>query len=265
MPNLRVVYNNAADKTATLVASTTAGSLAASNLQTDIKTEIWRSTSTTATLTATWGGSYNASCVSLPFSNLTPTATMRVQCYTLSGDSSAVLDTGNVLCCAANTGFVPTFGGTYATVWFAQTSVQKIVITITDTANTAGYVQAGRLVIGTYWTPDRDPESDSVKLTMQDDSKPFRSESGNLWTDRGPMYKKLSLDLQVMTQNDRNAIWRIVAGNGLTTSFFMSVMAQSSDAMEEQLHSVYGRLSTSSAIQYKYQHLSATSLQLEEA
>lgn len=53
MANLRIIYDNAADR-ATLTASTTAGALAATNLQRDEKAAIWRSTDTTATLTATW-------------------------------------------------------------------------------------------------------------------------------------------------------------------------------------------------------------------
>jgi hypothetical protein len=267
MPNLRVVYNNVANQSASLVASTTSGSLVASNLLTDAKTQPWRSTGTTATLTATWSTSVSVAMVALPFSNLSPTATLRVQCYTLSSDSSSVLDTGNVLCAAGGFNFsapVGFGGGVYAAIWFASTSVQKIVVTITDTSNPAGYIQAGKLVTGTYWTPDRNAETDSAKLTAQDDTKLYRSEAGSQSVDRGPMYKKLTFDLAAMSAVDRNNAWRVVAGGGMSNIVYVSLLPESTDAYEEQMYSICGRLTTSSALTYKYQHLAATQMQIEE-
>lgn len=267
MPNLRVVYDNAADRSSSLVASTTAGSLAASNLLTDAKTDVWRSTATTATLTISWASSQTASMVALPFSNLTSTATLRVQCYTLVGDASPAFDSGNVLCAAAALGFTAPVGfggGVYAAIWFASRSVQKIIVTITDTSNSAGYVQAGRMVVGAYWSPTRDAETDSLKLTCQDDTKLYRSEAGSQSADRGPMYKKLTFDLAAMTQTDRNTMWRIAAGNGMSTPLYICMTPESTDSFEEQIYTVYGRISSSTALQYKWQHLSATQLQVEE-
>lgn len=267
MANLRVVYNNVADRASSLAASTTSGSLAASNLLTDYKTEVWRSTGTTATLTLTWAASVPVSMVALAFTNLSSVATMRVQCYTNSGDSSPALDTLDTLCCPVNLGFTAPLGfggGVYADNWFPQTSVQKIVVTVIDAGSTSGYIQAARLVTGTYWSPDRNAETESVKLTMQEDTKNTRSEAGTLWTDRAPMYKKLQFDLSYMTQADRNAIWRIIAGNGMSGSLYVSMMPDSTDVWEEQIYSIYGRLSSSTSLTYRYLHLHATQLQLEE-
>lgn len=262
---LRIVYNNVSNSASSLVASTTAGGLAASNLLTDQKSEVWRSTGNSATLTLTWAASKPISMVSLAFSNLTASATMRVQCYTLSGDASPVFDTGAIACCNVNLGFTSAVGfggGMYGTVWFSSVTCQKIVITISDAS--LSYIQAGRLITGNYWTPERDAESDSVKLTYADDSKHSRSEAGGLWTERGPMYKKLTFDLSVMSASDRNAMWRIAAGNGMSNSLFISVHPESTDVWAEQMHTIYGRLTSQSAFQFKYLHLHATQLQVEE-
>lgn len=267
MPNLRVVYNNVANQTSSLVASTTAGSLAASNLLNDRKTEVWRATDTNISLTLTWGAGVPVSMVALAFSNLSSTATMRVRCYTLYTDTDPVLDTGHNLCCPANLGFTAPVGfggGVYAAAWFALTTAEKVIINVNDTSNPVGYIEAARLIAGAYWSPDRNAEADSVRMSMQDDSKHTRAESGSLWTDRGPMYKKLQLDLSYMTPSDRNAIWRIITGNGMSNSVYASMMPDSTDAWEEQIHSIYGRLSSSSTLQYKYNHLHATQLVLEE-
>ena len=48
--NVRIIYDNAADR-ATITASSTAGVLVASNMQDDRKSVVWRSTSTSATIT----------------------------------------------------------------------------------------------------------------------------------------------------------------------------------------------------------------------
>lgn len=268
MPNLRVVYQNVADVISALTASSTAGSLAAANLLNDRKTEVWRSSGTTATLTATWNRAWPIRMVALAFSNLSPTATMVVESYRFAGDASPQYTSPSIPCSQtsvtteAPVGFG---GGVYATAWFEPGDVsEKIVITITDSASSTGYLQAGRLVIGDYWSPDRDAESDSVRLSMADETKQTRSESGVLWTDRGPMFKKLSFDLSYMSSSDRNTVWRMLTGNGEHTSVFVSLLPGSSEGTEEQLHTIYGRLSASSSIQYKYQHLHATQLQIEE-
>ena len=78
MANLRIIYDNAADR-ATLTASTTAGTLGVANLQNNRKGRPWRATGTTARLGATWAAPERIGGVFLPFCNLSPTATMRVR------------------------------------------------------------------------------------------------------------------------------------------------------------------------------------------
>lgn len=283
MPNLRIVYNNAADR-ATVVASTTAGSLVAGNLQSNLKSEIWRSTATTATLTLTWATTETVACVALPFCNLTSSATIRVQCYTNTGDVTAVRDTGAVQACPASASYgndygvtgsansfirggVNTFafgGGAYADVWFTATPVKKIVITLTDASNPDGYIEAAKLVVGTYWTPERNVEYDSPKVSFQDDSKHERTDAGDLMTDRGVMYRKLSFDLSVMSNADRDAVWRILRSNGMYKPLFVSISPDSTDVVDEQIYMIYGKLSSMSAMQYKFLGMYATSFQIEE-
>lgn len=284
MANLRIVHNNATDRAATLVASTTAGSLAASNLQTNLKSEVWRSTSTTSTLTLTWANAETLACVALPLCNLTSAATIRAQCYTNTGDASPVLDTGAALACptsasygndygvtGANNAFVRgganTFaygGGAYAGVWFNAVAVKKVVITITDTTNPDGYIEASRLVVGTYWTPERNVAYDSPKVTVVDSSKNERSEAGDLITDRGIMFRRLEFDLAVMTNADRDSMWRILRKNGMSIPVFVSITPESTDVVDEQIFSIYGKLSAASSLQYKFLGQYATALQIEE-
>jgi len=224
MSNLRIVSNNIG-KTATLTASSEAGSLVVENLMLDSKTEIWRSTSTTATVTATFTQTAT-SCVTFPICNLTSTATMRVRVYTNSGDGSPALDTGNTLCCeyttidkidfgdgALNANMFSYGGGTYATLFFASTLGEKVVIDIIDSSNTNGYIESAYIVIGDYWSPVINANYGAT-LSFLDNSKHSRNDSGDLMTKRGARYKSLSFNLGNMRTDDRTALTELFIYNG---------------------------------------------------
>ena len=78
MNNMRILYDNAADR-ATVTASSTAGALVAANLLTDRKSEVWRATGSTASIYAVWPSGATMQAVALPFCNLSPTAMLRVR------------------------------------------------------------------------------------------------------------------------------------------------------------------------------------------
>jgi len=161
MANLRLIYDNAADR-ATLAASSTSGSLAAPNLQLNEKAAIWRSTATTATVTATWTTAEPVDSVALGWTNLTPLATVTVDLYNNEADTSPVSTTTVNPDTAFPLGeFVwgvdpLVMGGaqsarvaTQAQVWMPTgASCKKVVITISDPTNPLGYVEASRLSIG---------------------------------------------------------------------------------------------------------------------
>lgn len=277
MANLRIVYNNRLAENASLTASTTAGSLAASNLLTDLKSEVWRSTSTTASITVTWTNLTALSFVGLPFCNLTPTATVRVRLYSDTAGTALVLDTGAQLACPAQmlnaTDFglpaagVNNFGyggGNYADLWFTQTNARRLVVDIVDSSNASGYVECARLVCGAYWSPTINPTYDSIRMSMSETSKHERSDAGDLFTERGPLFKTLSFNLQWMPEADRDALWRITRGNGMTRPIYVSLAPDATNVLEEQMFQVYGKLSRQSEIQYTFMSQFASSLQIEE-
>jgi hypothetical protein len=274
MANLRIVYDNAALRS-TLTASTTAGSLAASNLMSDIKSEVWRSTSTSATLTLTWTSAEYVSCVALPFCNLTTAATIRVRGYTNTGDATPAIDTGAQSASPTTLGQInwgqqflgvnsyAYGGGTYAVIWFASTAVKKLVIDLVDTSNTQGYVEAAKLITGAYWTPANNADY-GVELTVADSSTHERSDAGDLRTDRGTLHKVLNLDLTMLTSVDRNALWSIYRGNGLSRPIFLSLTPLSDDVVEEQIYQVYGKLSKQGSIRYQFINQFSSTIEIEE-
>lgn len=259
MNNLRIVYSNSAD-TATITASTTAGGLVASNLVTDYKSEVWRSSSTSATLTATWATAQMLGVVSLPFCNFTSTATMRVRGYTEATDSSPFFDTTALLCCAysplgqwdwgAQPLGVNAFsyaGGAYATVWFTIAAVKKIVVDLVDTANTAGYLEAGRLVTGSYWSPSLNADY-GASVSPVDSTKVERTDAGDPIKGRGHKHRVLALNLSEMSESDRSQCYNLLLGNGLARPVLISLYPESDTPQLEQAHQLYGSLNQLGAI-----------------
>lgn len=278
MPNMRIVYNNAAKRNSTLTASSTAGTLSVSNLLIDAKSSIWRSTSTSATLTITWGSTETVSAVVLPFCSLTATATMRVRGYSDSAGTTLVLDTTARLCAkgspvsagsdwsnvAFGANYYATGGFSTATSWFSPTGVQRLVIDIVDSSNALGYIEAACLMVGNYWSPTYNIEFNDANVSVNETTKNERSDSGDVYSDRGYMYRSMTIPLNHMPSADRDKVWRILRGNGMTSPVFVSVSPESTDSYEEQMYSLYGKLSKNSNIQYQFVGQFATSLSVDE-
>lgn len=276
MANLRIIYDNAIDR-ATLSASSTAGSLAVSNLLTDIKSAVWRATGISATLTATWSAAEIVSGVVLPFTNLTPAATIRVRGYTNIADATPAFDTGTIAACAATTigpwgwasGTVGANsfaygGGAYARAWIgAPAAVKKITIDLVDAANPAGYVEAGRLVAGAYWSPVWNFDY-GTSVTMVDSSKQQRSDAGDLLTDIGTRHRKQNLSLSTMPEADRAALWDIARGNGLARPMLISGYPNDASPHLEQTHQIYCKLTSMPSLAAPYFAYFSGQLEIEE-
>jgi len=276
MPNLRIVYDNALTRHNTLAASTVAGTLVVENLLTDTKSAVWRSTVTSATLTVTWAATETIGCVAMPFCNFTSSATIRVRCYTNVGDGSPVFDSTPILACpyvappVASWGNYPagvnsfSYGGAvYACAWFDEVPCKKIVIDLADGGNSDGYIEASRLVLGGYWSPAINP-SYGAALAIQDTSKHFRNDAGDLMTDVGARSRKLTMSLNDMRAADRAQLTNILRGNGLTMPIFVSLFPEDSDTGLEAAHQIYGKLSSLSAITITGFDRYALAVELEE-
>lgn len=255
MSNLRILYDNVVDRAASLAANTTAGTLAVTNLQTDFKTDVHRTTGLTAVYTLTWSAQMTLNMAALCFTNLTAAATMQAQVYTNIGDASPALDTGAVLA----TGYAPyqaqggslgvnnfPYGGfVHARGYFAATPGAKLVLTVADAGNSAGYLEAGRLVAGQYWSPANNPAY-GPQLSPQSNAQHTRDGAGNLRTELRPKSRKLRLDLtRIVAAADRDAVYNILRANGMALPVFLSLFPQDADAAKEHEYQIYGKLSDS--------------------
>ena len=79
-------------------------------------------------------------------------------------------------------------------------------------------------------------------------SKNYRSDAGELLTDVGTRFKKLTMNLTFMPPADRAVLTDIFRGNGVAVPLFLSLFANDLDTTLERDHSIYGKLSQTSAI-----------------
>lgn len=256
MSKIRVIYDNIADRGA-LVTSTSAGNMTADKLLTDVKSVVWRSTSKAGQMiTITFPSPEIVSTVALMFTNLTATATIKVEGYTLSGDAIAAFDTGvqnagayPILGKAANAKGLSSFrtgGATHGRSYFSAASVEKLVITIDDPDNVANYVEVGRLVIGDYWTPINNIER-GMAMIAKDTSSHNRSGAGDLITIPGSKNREITMNMAMMELQDRATMWSIMLANGKTRPVFISIFPADPDPQLEHDHMIYGKLTDTSS------------------
>ena len=255
--NLRLVTLNSLDTKLAITTDTTSGTLVAANLATDIKGDVWRSTTTSGAITATWTAAQTINMVALPFTNLTNAATMRVRGYTNVADGSPAFDTTALACCAYASGAITSpgvanfgYGGAvYAVLWFTGGSVKKIVVDIADGTNAAGYIEAGRMICGDWFSPENNADY-GLTMGYVDRSEHSRDGGGGLRTNQRTRNKSLKFMLSALSIADRAMFFKMLRNSGKSGSVFISAFPIDSNAAMVQDGMIYGRLTTLSMQTY---------------
>lgn len=251
MSNLRIIWDNAADR-AFMVASSTAGGLGVSNLRTERKGEVHRSVGTNVTFTLTWAASQVLSGVVIPACNLTSEATMRVQGWDAETDGAQLLDTGSVPACPGQTLTAADWGqpvtaamfalgaASKAAAWFGETAgVRRLQVNLSDPANPAGFLDCARLVVGKAWTPTSGASFGATYST--DDLSDFsRSDSGGVLIDRAAVKESMTFSLDTMRGDDRADLDRLVRIVSGSRAILVSLLPDSSDRAFAHSTLIYG-------------------------
>jgi hypothetical protein len=282
MSNLRILYDNAADR-AVLNASSQTGTLGPANLQRDSKSAVLRATGTVQTITATWPMQEAIACVALIFTNLTSSARMRVRAFAQPGDAVPVLDSAWTMPCpeaplesypfgelplgwnAYRWGGVNSWargGGADAVAWFAPVFVRRMVIDVFCPDTSDGYIELSRLVAGNYWSPECNADY-GARLQLQDTSEDYRTAAGDMKTAMGTSSDKLNIQLAHLTQADRARFMRILRENGKERAMLFSLYPENPDPLLEQDHMLYGKASNLDAVSTPYYETYSAPLQIE--
>ena len=252
MSNLRIIYNNIADKASSVTASTTAGSLTVANLKTDIKGQVHRSTGTNVTYTLQWTTSQDISAVVIPACNLTETATIRVQAWDAVSAGVLLLDTGTNLACpglnvtssdfstSINASLFGFGAASKAYSWFNLTSGVKLLqIDIVDTGNPAGYIDCARLIVGNYWSPSHNA-SFGASISLEDSSTVVRTDAGGISVNRAPFLETMTFEFNWLLESDRKELDRITKLSGSFKPILISLLPDWNDASVIQSSTIYG-------------------------
>lgn len=273
---MRIVYDNLVDRPgASLSASSEAGSLAVSNLLNNRKGLVWRSVGTSATVTVTLPQVELLTCVVIAFCNLTSEATIRVQ---VADAGVEVYDSGVVLACPPGPFGSFNWGQealgvnhysyaeqqVYGYHWTNEVVAgDQVTITITDSNNPAGYVEAAKLLIGNHWSPEITADL-GVTLGVADTSKMSRTDSGDLATSAGPRSKTLSFSLSALLPDEGQRLRAILLSAGNVQPVFVSLYPENADPSKEQAFQLLGKQGRSSALKLTHFNNTASSIELEE-
>jgi len=266
MANLRILYDNVFNSAVT-TASSTSTNTSVSNLYLTKKSAIWRSTANTATLTMDWPSAVSLSCIILPFTNLTPSSTLRVRMYGAS--NNLLRDISNItgVTDTLATGGVSSFsfgGGSYAVAWFTRTTtVRKLILDIVDTNNPTGAIEISSVLAGEYWSPTYNTGF-GITVGYEDTSVQERTESGDLLTETNYIYKTLSFDLEYMNNTDRDIMLSIIRRIGKRGSVFVSIFPEDTEAGKEAIYQIYGKFKDLATITHPIFSMYATSVSIEE-
>lgn len=254
MPRLRIIHDNAADRAASLTASSTSGSLAAAYMLSDRKGEVHRSTGTSVTYTLTFSSAETIGAVALPATNLTAAATIRVRLYSDTGATVLLSDTGTVTACPGlnlgtsgnwstplNVNAFALGAQAKAVAWFTSNigSVRAIRIDLSDAGNPAGTIDCARIVAGAWWSPTHNATVGASNV-LEDTTVNARSDAGDLISDRGTLHSSIALDLAALTESDRAQVHKILRANGTSRNVFVSVTPGRGDAREQDWM-IYGK------------------------
>lgn len=235
MSNARLLIRNIADE-GTLSSSPTAlSTLPVANLQTQPRNQVWRSPDTsTQVISLVFASNQTASMVAVARDNLTTSGTIRVQVYSDAAMTSQIADS-TALAAFSTSGFADVDAWRYLTDGFRGkknfvfyfgrlTNVQGVKITLTDSSNPDGYMQAARLFVGDYfeftYQVGDDAESGSAgSITIQG-----RSDGGDLWSDRGAGFEVQKLDLANINEADVPSVLALAEYLDRHTDFWFDLM-----------------------------------------
>lgn len=271
--NLRIITTNLVTNGTLSTPNAVITGMTIQNLKNDKKSSVWRVIGTTATFTLTTSSSKIGGII-LPFCNLTTTAKVDVH-INETIDPTPYIDE-RLVCpwdrvTPTNWGSIPTNlntyaygGGTYAVCWFPtqQTGITTITVVITDTANTAGYLEFSNLIIGEYWSPTHNT-SYGLNTGITDSSVIDRSESGNLISCRKPSHRTMQFNLDWLNTADRIQMQKIVQGAGKSASIFISLFPEEGSNLENY-HQIYGKQTQLSNIAYNNYFYYSSSIDIEE-
>jgi len=240
---MRILWSIASDSW-TLTASP-AAAIAVANLQDASRAKVWRSSGTTLQqIQGTSSTAAQVNCCILDRHNLSSAAKWRLQLYSDAAWTTSVYDSGYVDANPAipwgqfSWGYDPwgatvytNWGFGVAQMWFSSVGAKSFTLTIADTTNTAGYLQAARLMIGPALSCEAAP-SYGLGFRWEETTKQTRTDGGTLRSDPASAYRVLNLDLKRFSNSQRSNLSEAYRYCGKRRDIFVSVFEGTGGTVE---------------------------------
>lgn len=281
MPNLRILYDNAADRVVSITASGVVTGFPATNMQNEYKGKVCRtntvvSSTRSTSYTLEWASSEVVGGVILPAINLSASSTIRIRLYSdQAGALAPIYDSGVQYACPGSNleywnwnfplnGNAFAFGGVAkVSIWCAnsnQYSCRRLVIDLSDTISLATTIDCSRIVCGAYWEPQHNFERSSLNITIADTSTSSRNNAGDLLSDRGIVHDQLSFNFALLPEGDKQELMKIMRSTGSSKNIVVSIFPGENE-VSEQDYLIYGKRSNS-AVGSTYHKYYSNSLEL---
>lgn len=210
----------------------------------------WRSTDTaTQVIEGTLASAEYIDALVLYRHNLSATATAQVE---LLGDTGVVYDSGEqplaeLIPLGVFRAGIDPWGASYndqipvacSPFWLPVTAITGYRITLKDPANSAGFVQVGRVIVGLSFSPEYNPAY-GLQLEWRENVEHRRTEGGSLRSVGEGLARRLSLDLAFMPDNDRAKLTTDLVKRGKASDVFISVYPEQG-GLKEIEHSFLAR------------------------
>ena len=234
--NIRLIYDNAADR-ATLAASPAlVTTLPVGNLQDPSRGKPARTTSTAdQVITGDFPGIELIGGMAITRHNLSSSAQLRLELFASTGLGGALLFDSALFNAIPAFGWgefgwgAAGWGGSvfddwpdrFSTLYFVAVLARSFRLTIKDAANPAGYMQIGRLFLGPYFEPSENM-SYGLNCAPVEDSKQTRTDGGTLRTDPSGSYRRWSFSLDALPAEERVVITEIMRKQGKRKDMFLN-------------------------------------------
>jgi hypothetical protein len=224
-----------------------AASLPPGNLQLEGRARVARTVGVSGDrlIEGEWASAKALSACVLYRTNLTSQATWRLQCWDAVGQSGNLVYDSTTVKALPALGFgefpfgtIPWgasvftgWGKPFAVLWFPPTLVRSFRLTLSDTGNPDGYIEAKRLVLGSYFEPSINV-SYGVDCRWESDSEQARTQGGSIRTDRRAIYRVLTGALGWLSAAERARWMEIARRAELSSEIFVSVFPEAGASTE---------------------------------
>jgi hypothetical protein len=262
--NIIISTTNHADG-GTITVDNEVSSLPVTNLQNLQIVRVWRNSQTTAQIDIDFGSSQLVDLIALIAHNFTTSATIRFRLSAVSNFSTTLYDSGTVDVWTPIEGFGASPWGVFN--WGSKPSQSEaalytasvfsllpdskigryVRIDITDTANSNGYLQAGRVIAGPKYQPTVN-YANGVEFEFIDESRVTKSRGGQTFVDEVEKFRRIRFDLINLPEaeimgNIFNDLDRV---KGISKDVLVIPQPSASETWLTQ--NIYGRIAATSPI-----------------